>query len=37
MHGIKIPLHDCALKMQGVGGGLMCEGGVYLRGITVYV
>ena len=24
MHGIKIPLQDFALKMQG---GLMCEGG----------
>ena len=26
MRGIKIPLHDFALKMQG-GGGLMREGG----------
>ena len=33
MHGIKIPLQDFALKMQG--GGLMREGGAYLRDTTV--
>ena len=27
MHGIKIPLHDFALKMQG--GGLRARGGVF--------
>ena len=36
MRGIKIPLQDIALKMQG---GLMREGGggAYLRDTTVYV
>ena len=34
MRGIKIPQQDFALKMQG--GGLMREGGAYLRDITVY-
>ena len=28
MRGIKIPLHDFALKMQG-GGGLCARGGVF--------
>ena len=32
MRGIKIPLHDFALKMQG---GLMREGGAYLRDTMV--
>ena len=35
MHGIKIPLHDFALKMQGGGGGAYARGGVYLRDTTV--
>ena len=26
MHGTKIPQQDFVLKMQGGGGGLMCEG-----------
>ena len=29
MSGIKIPLHDFALKMQGGGGGLCARGGVF--------
>ena len=33
MRGIKIPQQEFALKMQG---GLMREGGAYLRDITVY-
>ena len=33
MRGIKIPQQDFALKRQG---GLMREGGVYLRDTTVY-
>ena len=33
MCGIKIPLQDFALKMQG---GLMRKGGAYLRDTTVY-
>ena len=32
MRGIKIPLQDFALKIQG---GLMREGGAYLRDTTV--
>ena len=35
MRGLKIPLQDFALKVQG--GGLMCEGGVYLRDTMVHV
>ena len=34
MRGIKILLHDFALKMQG---GLMREGGAYLQDTTVIV
>ena len=34
MHGIKIPLQDFVLKMQGE---LMREGGAYLRDTTVDV
>ena len=33
MRGIKIPLHDFALKMQG---GAYARGGAYLRDTTVY-
>ena len=36
MRGIKIPQQDFALKMQG-GGGLMREGGAYLRDTTCMV
>ena len=34
MRGIKIPQQDFALKMPG---GLMHEGGAYLRDTTVYI
>ena len=34
MRGIKIPQQDFAPKMQG--GGLMYEGGTYLRDTMVY-
>ena len=36
MRRIKIPKQDFALKMQGGGGGLMREGGAYLRDTTVH-
>ena len=35
MSGIKIPQQEFALKMQG--GGLMREGGMYLRDTTVTI